>query len=481
MSTNGQIQNEDILLFWQTHPLDFCRDIIGFYPDPLQEELIIAISEPGAWVSAKSGHGTGKTSTLACLALWFISVFPDAKVPVTHPSMDQLKATLWPEMRKWHAGMLEPFKSAIDIQTEKVVIRERENTFIQARTARKENPDALQGFHAEHVLFLVDEASGVPSKIFEVAMGALTTKDTRFLLTGNPTNTVGFFYNTFYKKGARELWKRFTMSCLDSQNVDKAFAEKIASQYGKDSNEYRVRVLGEFPLASASQFIGRGLVDEASNRYEFITSKPDMYKFSPIILGVDVARFGDDWSCVFLRQGLFSKEVLYEKDLSTTQLAAKVSTLYNSYRADSVCVDMSGVGAGVFDTLISHGYPAIGTDFGEAADDKEAFALKRSELWSRTRDWLRRGGTIPDDEILKDDLCAPRYEFNERNKLKIERKEKTKEVLGRSPDKADALILTFDDLFCERRTDDYETTNRTNNRIITSDDKPLFNYAASRN
>ena len=476
MSTNG-LSFTDRLRYYQENPLEFCHEVTHFYPDKQQEEIILAIATPGAWVSAKSGHGTGKTSTLANLALWFISVFPDAEVPVTHPSMEQLKSTLWPELRKWHRNMEDPFKSEIEINAEKVTLRSREDNFIKARTARKETSDALQGFHAEHLLFLVDEASGVPAKIFEVAMGSLTTKDTRFLLTGNPTQTTGFFYNTFNKVGAREQWIRFTMSCLNSDNVDEGYPDKIASQYGIESNEYRVRVLGEFPLASYSQFIGRGLVNDAVKQYDFITSRPDSYKFSAIILGVDVARFGDDSSCVFLRQGLLAKEILYEKDLDTYQLYKKVASLANSYDADSICVDMSGIGSGVLDNLINHGYPAIGTDFGEKAEDPVNFSLKRSELWSRVRDWLRRGGAIPDDEILKEELCAPLYEYNARDKMSIEQKAKTKERLMHSPDKADALILTFDDLFCERKETDpvYGAINRVA-KIKTSDDAPMFDY-----
>ena len=166
---------EQGIIRWRNDPLAFCREVINFTPTAQQAEIITAMRAPGAWVSVKSGHGVGKTSTLACLALWFISCFDDCKVPVTHPAREQLKSTLWPELRKWHSRMENPFRDAIEINSERCFIRARPDRFIQARTCRPDNPDALQGFHAEHLLFLIDEASGVATRVFEVAFGALTT------------------------------------------------------------------------------------------------------------------------------------------------------------------------------------------------------------------------------------------------------------------------------------------------------------------
>ena len=476
INPNINDQFKESILFWQQNPLAFCKDIIGFTPTEQQEAIINSVAQVGSWTSVKSGHGVGKTSTLACLGLWFISVFVDAKVPVTSPSKEQLKSTLWGELRKWHKRMKEPFRSAIDITSEKVVIKGREDTFIQARTARKENPDALQGFHAEHLLFLVDEASGVPSKIFEVAMGALTTVDTRFILTGNPTQNTGFFYDTFHKAVAKDRWNSFTLSCLDSDNVKAGFEDDMAAQYGRESNEFRVRVLGEFPDASNMQFIGRGLINDSIGNWFELVEVPSLYNFNPIIFGVDVARYGDDSSAVFMRQGLYSKLLFLEKNIDTNSLAKIVGELSNAYEADSICVDVGGVGAGVFDYLFNHGYPAVDVNFGSVAEDIEQYNLRRSEIWGLMREWLRRGGCIENNEALIEELVAPEYGFTAKCQIVLEAKDSIKKRSGGSPDMADALALTFGDSFCTAKKRGGIIVPSSNTSIVTSNDVSLFDY-----
>ncbi len=431
---------EDNILRWRADPLAFCTEVINFEPTAQQALIIDALKRPGAWVSVKSGHGVGKTSTLACLALWFISCFDDCKVPVTHPAREQLKSTLWPELRKWHSRMESPFREAIEISTEKCFIRSRPDRFVQARTSRADNPDALQGFHAEHLLFLIDEASGVATKIFEVAFGALTTADARFLLTGNPTHTSGFFWETFNKY--RQSWVRFTLSCLDSPNVKEEYITKMRQQYGKESNEYRVRVLGEFPTASSMQFIDSELVAGAMARYSEVEANTERYDFAPRFLGVDVARYGDDSSVVYLRQGIFCKLLYTIKDIDTHSLACRVATLSTEYACSEIFVDLAGVGAGVFDYLYNHGYPAQGVEFAGKASEGVYFN-KRAELWGRLREWLRCGGALPVSEELRTDLTVIEFEYDVRERIKLERKESIKRRGYASPDHADALALTF--------------------------------------
>ena len=458
------------LPLWREDPIAFFEDVIpAFKPNKQQSEVVMAIAQVGAWASIKSGHGVGKTSTLACVGLWFLSVFSDAKVPITSPSKEQLKNTFWPEFRKWHKEMAEPFKSDIDITAEKVSIKSRPDTFAVARTARKENPDALQGFHAEHLLFLVDEASGVPAKIFEVAMGALTTVDTRFALTGNPALTSGFFYDTHNKEGMSDEWIKLTISCINNSNVDPTYPAKIASQYGENSDQYRVRVLGEFPLQSAMQFIGEGLITDAIKRYLEVSNNPEIFKNEPKILGVDVARFGDDSSCVYLRQGLWSKMLLHEQ-LDTYALRRKVQNYFVDYHADLGCIDVGGVGAGVYDGLYNKGYPVSPVNFGSVAFNTLTYKLRRDEMWGEMKGWLKRGGAIEDIPQLKSDLKVPTYTYTVKEQTVLESKSSMKLRGEQSPDIGDALGLTFAEPW-------FTTINEQETRCLvkTSDDVPIFN------
>ena len=467
---------------WQEDPLEFFKDVIPkFKPTEQQAEFITAIAKPNAWVSVKSGHGVGKTSSLACLALWFLCCFDDAKVPITSPSKEQLKSTLWGELRKWHSNMSFPMRDWIDITAEKVTLIGEENTFAIARTARKENPDALQGFHAEHVLFLIDEASGVDSKIFEIAMGALTTADARFLLTGNPTQNTGFFFNSFRepKKGETKKWINFTLSSLESPNVKPGYADNIASEFGVESNEYRVRVLGEFPDEGNMQFISRLLVDNAVNRWVEIVKNPELYNFQPKILGVDVARFGDDKSCLVLRQGLYCKVLHVIPKNTVTELARLVARLHKEHKFMSICIDAGGVGGGVYDWLEERGYPVVSVEFGSRAENTEWYKNCRTEIWARGKEWLERGGLDP-NEVLIEDLAAPEYSFTPQTQIILESKEKIKSRLKRSPDIADAWALTFADssAFEDDPDDDGDGVFLGSN-VITCDDVDLYDYDAA--
>lgn len=305
-----------------------------------------------------------------------------------------------------------------------------------ARTGRKENPEALQGFHATNLMFFVDEASGVDDVVFQVAQGALSTDGARVLLAANPTRTSGYFFNAFHRD--RERWQRLTFSCLDSPNVSLSYAQEVADVYGEDSDIYRVRVLGLFPRQGDTQFIPRNLVDNAFGR----TLREDMYNFAPVILGVDVARHGSDRSVIFLRQGLKSKLLWQRRSVDLMTLADVVAQYETTRQADAVLVDGTGLGAGVIDRLRQMGRRVIDVPFGGASALLHCLN-KRAEMWWRMRDWLRDGGAIPPIEDLRDDLLAPEFAYNAKGLVQLERKEDMAKRGRASPDLADALAVTF--------------------------------------
>lgn len=208
------------------------------------------------------------------------------------------------------------WQSQIIIKSDRVERKDNgKNNFAVARTARRENPDAMQGFHADNLLFIIDEASGVDEKVFEVARGALSTPNARVVMTANPTQTTGYFYQSHHKN--RDNWTRLTFSCLDSPLVDESYARDIASEYGEDSDMYRVRVLGEFPSSSIMQLIPVEVVQTAMGRHY----PENIYAHAPVILGVDVSYFGDDRCSIFKRQGLVSWLLWSGRNVDTTQLA----------------------------------------------------------------------------------------------------------------------------------------------------------------
>ena len=403
-----------------------------------QKQFLMAMAQPGAKVSVKAGHGVGKSTVFAWLVLWFLCCYKDVKIPCTAPSGHQLEDVLWAEIAKWKEKMHPWFAQSIKVKSDRVeVVGIEKNQFAVARTARRENPDALQGFHADNILFLIDEAPGVDEKVFEVARGALSTPNARVAMAGNPTQTTGYFYQSHNLH--RDTWTRFTFSCLDSPLVDPGYAKEIAAEYGEDSDMYRVRVLGEFPNASIMQLISSDLIEKAMKA----NPREDTYINAPIVLGVDVSYFGDDRCSIFKRQGLMSWLLFEGKNLDTTQLATAVARFEDEHRADIVNVDLTGWGAGVVDAGRSWNRNWNGIMVGGSSGDPACFN-KRAECWWKTLQWLKDGGCLPQNTDLRDDLVGPQYFYSRSsNKIQLERKEDMKKRGLASPDLGDGLALTF--------------------------------------
>lgn len=426
----------DFVAEWRSDAALFVSDQFGVTPTPQQTAMLRGASKPGARVAVKSGHGTGKSTTLAWLLLWGICCYEDVKIPCTAPTGHQLSDILWTEVEKWRTKMLEPWRSSIKVTKDSVKIDGLPGLAV-ARTGRKENPEALQGFHADELLFLIDEASGIPDTVFEVARGALSTPSARVVMAANPTRTSGYFYQAFHR--GRDAWERYTFSCVDSPLVSPNYVNEMRQEYGEDSDIYKVRVLGEFPSGGDLQFIPASIVEAAQDRYH----RPEAYSFAPVVLGVDVAWFGGDKSVVFLRQGMHSRLLFSMQDCEISTLAGKVAEFEDSLHADAVFVDATGVGAGVVSNLRLMGRTPIAVMLGGGSNAPE-YLNKRAECWGQMKKWLADDqGQIPSDDRLKDDLCAPDYGYDMRGRVKLERKEDMRARGLASPDYADALALTF--------------------------------------
>lgn len=425
----------EIVSRWRDDAYTFVVECLGAQPTPQQKEALDAFSASGARVSITSGHGTGKSTLFCWLIYWALCCFYDVKVAVTAPTAHQLSDILWTELGKWKTHMLEPWKSDIVIKADKASVAGGIG-FAVARTSRKESPEALQGFHAKNMMFLVDEASGIPEAIFEAARGSLSTPGARVLMAANPTRLSGYFYNSHHRN--RDLWTRFRFSCLESSNVDPEYPKQIAEEYGEDSDMYRVRVLGEFPHASVTQFIPADAVEAATGKH----LRPEMYDFAPKVLGVDVAMFGGDRSVIFLRQGLYSDVVYQARGVLPEELAGHAARLYDELGADAMIVDATGVGEAVMSALrIVHRQPIPFYAAGRSLLPN--CANRRTEVWLKMRDWLMAGGALPDVPDLRDDLLGPEYQFTSKNLYQLERKADMKKRGLASPDLADALAVTF--------------------------------------
>lgn len=429
-----------LFLRWKKSPRLFAQEALGVSLEPWQADGFQAIENGEKRIAIRSGHGVGKTTFDAILILWFGLTHEGAKIPATAPTAHQLNDVLWSEIGKWHRALPDFFRSRIEVKAERVEFYGTKSA-AYARTSRKEQPEALQGFHADHLLFLIDEASGIDESIFETARGALSTPGAIQVMTGNPTRGTGYFHSAFHKNRA-QWWTR-RVGCAESSRVSPGYIQEMARDYGAESDIYRVRVLGEFPRADADGVISLELVEAAKHRD---IQPPPVWP----LWGLDVARFGDDATALCKRRGgVVTEKVKTWRNKDTMQTVGLVKAEWDSTphaeRPAEILVDVIGIGSGVADRLAEIGLPARGINVAEApAIDDGKYLRLRDELWFKAREWFAgRACSIPDDEALIGELTGPRYRIESSGKLRVEPKDEMKKRGLASPDRADAFCLTF--------------------------------------
>ena len=447
---------ERILAWRAGGPALFAHEALGLPPewDPVAKEGIL----PWHWeaskklvkhgrLSIRSGHGVGKSAFMSWTLLWAHSCFFPVKGGCTAPTATQMSDVLWAELSKWHRVLSEKMPALgekFEWKSDTFEMKEAPNeSFSVARTARPEKPDALQGLHAHKgvVLVLVDEAPGVDDKIFEAARGALADENSIVLLAGNPTRLEGLFFDTHHK--LRDIWATLWVNGEDVPLQSQQFRDEMAHQYGLDSNVYRVRVRGEFPIEEADSVIPMHLCEAAATR--------DVKPFGNMVWGVDVARFGSDRTVLVKRctNATLGKHLAWN-GMDTMQTAGKVKAEWDNTPVDerpgTVFVDVIGIGAGVADRLLELGLPVSMVNVAESASVEETYNRQRDELWFRARKWLeKKDCRMFRDETLMAELTMPKYTFTSTGKIKVESKDELKKRYPRSPDVADAFCLTFGD------------------------------------
>ena len=408
-------------------------------PTDQQRRVLRALKDGKTRLAIRSGHGTGKSTLMAWIQHWFLLTRRGAVIPCTAPSAHQLRDVLWAESARWLERLLPPFKGQLEWTTDRVRhVEAPESWFAVARTSRRENPDALAGFHARHIMYLVDEAPGVPEEIFETAEGALSTPGAFVIMAGNPTRLDGTFYQAFHKD--RDHWTNFHFDSRFSPLVDPAYPERMAAKYGEDSDVYRVRVLGEFPQQEADSLIPLSWVEAAAARERVLQ------RDQPALIGVDVARYGDNKTVYLVRQGRNVLHIVKRPKVDTMEAAYQVAALTDDWEGANprIFVDSIGVGAGVADRLREMGYDVVDVNVSERAAMGEKFMNLRSELWWKVREWFENANPwIPMDDELIAQLSTVKFRVTPAGKIRIESKEEMRSRGVESPDVADALMLTF--------------------------------------
>lgn len=392
-------------------------------------------------ISVASGHGIGKSAEMGMLSNWALSTWDDARVVCTANTDTQLRTKTVPEVAKWFKGSLTAHW--FDIQATSIKSRDplhNDSWRMDFIPWSENNTEAFAGLHnkGKIILVLFDEASKISDKIWEVVEGAMTDEDTViiWIAFGNPTRNTGRFRECF-----RRYKHRWTTLQIDSRTVDgtnKKLIDQWVEDYGENSDFVKIRVRGMFPSMSVAQFISEADVDAAFGRH---LQKPQ-YEFAPVIIGVDPAWSGDDELVIVKRQGLYSEILkVIPKNDNDIQVANLIARYEDEYKADAIFID-AGYGTGIVSAGRTMNRRWTLVWFSGEASDKGCLN-KRAEMWRDLRDWLKSGGAIPADNMLRDDLTGLETVPRVDGKIQLESKQSMKERGIPSPNRADALAITF--------------------------------------
>ncbi len=412
-------------------------------------------------VSCRSGQKTGKSLLAVVGALSWVLTRPMGTVIIVASVGSQIDNNLWPQLTNVYraSGGDARFKPEHPLALQPSTgLRFDEVRRIVGITAR--DAEALQGYSGADLLIIVDEASGVRDELYESLLGN-TMGGAAMLAIGNPNQASGWFYRSHTSNA--EHWcthhidARTTPNCTGAEEPIPGLATPetialIAAEYGEDSEQFAVRVSGDFPSHASDAVIGLGQVREAHRRHR--TEHPLPGKLT---VGVDVARFGADDSAIQPVRGhwAYPQTTIHGADsveLSEAVLNAIEGARVHSDEVPTVLVDASGGhGSGVIDFLArKSGIRVVPVDAGTRSEALDAtgqpkFTKTRDELWWGIRDWLNSGGCLPQDVKLEEELLAPTYTHDAAGRIKVQSKDDIKKSLGRSPDRADALALAVFD------------------------------------
>jgi len=419
----------------------------------IEQRLLEGLTTPGQIIAEaiqlaiRSGHDIGKSAFVCWIILWAISTREDTKGVVTANTEKQLRLKLWSELAKWNRLFLGRALFKVTATAIQASDPEREKEWkVDAIPWSEDNTEAFQGLHnyGKRVLVIFDEASGITDKIWETVDGVMNEADTEliWIATGNPTRNIGRFRECFDPEGQGQFWHTIRVDSREVTFTNKDRIQRAIDLWGEDSDYIKVRWLGEFPEAGNAQLIPTDYILTA------MSCTPQSFLYEPLILSVDVARFGDNESVLLFRRGKDARTLPMQRirKMDTIGLGNAIVSAIASFGPDAVFIDEGGIGGGVIDFVRHLGHHVIGVNFGSAASTPlggEKAYNKRAEMYLSLRTWLREGGAIENSSDLKSQLVGIEYGHSKAGKNADSIMLSPKEEMDTSPDLADALALTF--------------------------------------
>lgn len=434
------------------------EDLKGLEPDTWQIEVLQDLgdslkqkafdgTEPvlPTQIAVASGHGIGKSALVAWIILWIMATRPKCRGIITASIFAQLQTKTWAELKKWKERCI--FGDMFEMSNSKGSLgiwhdnnKLKHNWRADGQTCKEDNSEAFAGLHAmdSTPFYIFDEASAVPDKIWEVAEGGLTDGEPIWIVFGNYTRNTGRFHECFTKFKHRWITRQ-----IDSRTCrfpNKQYIQRAIEDYGEDSDYVRTRIRGLPPRAASNQLI------KSSDIYLAQRRNPDIHAFDANVLGVDIARSGEDANILFPRRGNDAVSRPYKEIHSrdTMEIVRVIQDFHLREKFDAIFIDATGVGAGVFDRCLQLGLPVWEVQFSGRAPDRQ-YANMRAYIYGRLNDEIKRNLAIPEhDTKLEEELVVQEFFYTTKsNQIILIPKDDIKKTLGRSPDRSDALALTY--------------------------------------
>lgn len=436
------------LKLWRERPDVMVRELFHVEPDVFQLEALQAFPTTPR-IAMKACKGPGKTAVLAWLCWNFLLTRPSPNIAATSITGDNLDDNLWKEMAKWQSRS-ELLQRTFDWTRTRISIK-GELAPVWWMSARKwarsadasQQADTLAGLHADYVMIVLDESGGIPDAVMSAADAIFAScVEGHVVQAGNPTMLEGPLYRAATVE--RALWHviEITGDPDDPRRcarVSVEWARQQIEKYGREHPWVLVNVFGKFPPASFNALLGPEDVTAAMGRH----LREEQYAFAAKVLGVDVARFGNDSSVLFPRQGLAAFAPKQWRNLRSDEGAGRVALAEDEFGADAVFVDdTGGFGAGWIDALVLLNRSPVGVNFSSKALEEGRFYNRRAEMYWKAAEWVKQGGALPNVPELVAEATASTYTFRN-GKILVEEKDQVKMRLGRSPDYWDAFVLTF--------------------------------------
>lgn len=453
-TTNASTLADTFVKRYEYRPDLFAHEVCGIDLDDWQQSVAFDVAAGVRLIAIRSCHNVGKSTILAIIALWFLLTRYRCKVVMTAPSAGQLFDALYAETKSSLKRCPQEIQDAFEVKADRIELKAApEDVFLTVRTSSKDRPEALQGIHSDNVLLIADEGSGIHDEVYKASSGSTAGVNCTFVMAGNPTRLLGRFARAFNDRDYKHLYKRYHVSKKKDESIPDGtlhfvsnritdeYENDIIKEHGLDSDEYAIRVLGDFPGGDRDAFISASLVVAAMQRD--IQVPPRARK----IWMVDPARYGDDRTARSERVGPVTTKVVSKPKLNTMQVVGWIKSDWDALapheRPEQILVDVIGIGAGVVDRLEELELPVYAVNVSESPSNPSHKCMRlRDEIYKRLKDELVAGTTkLPeDDELLKDLTCFG-YSYSSDGRLKIESKEELRKRGEKSPDKGDSVAM----------------------------------------